>query len=130
MHPPTPDQPPAAPSQPVRLLRLLLGVCIGLLVVFVGLVLLIGMEGLMLLYLESVPPPDRNLPIYMVFRGSAYLVVAGLMAWAIHWLAAPPRRRRYWIALGVGTALLASPAGPYIMIYATFAVIYLLGIYR
>lgn len=132
MEPATPDQPPAVSPRPVRrLLRLMLYICIGLIVAFVGLVLQIGLEGVIGLnahHLGADPRAGVHDVVYMVLRGTAYLLISGPIAWAIYRLATPRRRRRYWIALGIGTALLISPAGFGVMVFGALLVIYLFGI--
>ena len=113
MQPASPDQPPAASPWFVRLLRLTLYTGIGLLAAFVILVLFVGLE----MTISSTalrfgaPPPGTGLNLtYMMVRCVAYLLLSGLIAWAIFRLSAPPRRR-YWIALGIAAAILISPAG-------------------
>jgi uncharacterized BrkB/YihY/UPF0761 family membrane protein len=127
--PPASTDPAPVRKRPALLLRL----GIGLVLAFVGLVLLIGLEGVIALNAQRFGGnPNagiQNLP-YMAARGVAYLAVSGLLAWAIYRLASPHRRRRYWIALGIASAVLISPAGISLMVYAAVIVISLLGIYR
>ncbi len=49
--------------------------------------------------------------LYYVLRGTGYLVLFGLAAWAVHHFMTPQRRRKYWIVLGVIAALMISPIG-------------------
>lgn len=113
MQPATPDQPPAASPWFARCLRLMLYIGLGLLAAFAGMVLLIGMEMVIPRVAQrlSVPLTDisQNLP-YIAVRGLVYLPLAGLVAWVMYLFTTPPRRR-YWIALGIATVLLVSPAG-------------------
>ncbi|MFN3398898.1 MAG: hypothetical protein ACK4Z4_01035 [Ferrovibrio sp.] len=86
---------------------------LGLLAVFVGMVLLTGMEMVISRIAQHLGVPltgrSQNL-FYIAVRGLAYLPLSGLVAWMIYLFTTPPRRR-YWIALGITTAILISPAG-------------------
>jgi hypothetical protein len=125
----TPDQPPAASPRSVRLLRLMLYIGLGLLAAFAGMVLLGGME-------IALPQAARVLGVsftgsgqnllYLTFRGFAYLLLSGLVAWVIYLLTTPPRRR-YWIALGIVSAILISPAGVQVSGFGLLAVLYILS---
>ena len=116
--PPTGDSMQStSPNQPsvvfTRLLRLMPRIGIGLLVAFVILVLFVGLEmAISLIAPRFGAPPSGTGPnlIYWSLRGITYLILSGVIAWAIYRLIAPPRRR-YWIALGIVAAILISPAG-------------------
>ena len=50
-------------------------------------------------------------PVYYGLRVAAYLLLFGMAVWLVRQFVAPERRRKYWIGLGIATAIMISPAG-------------------
>ncbi|MFN3398899.1 MAG: hypothetical protein ACK4Z4_01040, partial [Ferrovibrio sp.] len=73
----------------------------------------------------SLTGSGQNLP-YLIFRGFAYLLLSGLVAWVLYLFTTPPRRR-YWIALGITSAILISPVGVQVSGSSLFLVLYILS---